>query len=222
MLPFRLLSVFVVAFSAGFLACGGAVEAPSPEGTTPPPSGGTPSPGTPSNPPPISATSSPTPANPPSTPPKPPSTPVDAWSTQAGGCGDFFVVVPNVGNTKVLTISADRTSLGLVHAGDSVTVDLASHFANVEVAVHDYQTPINGELPFCTDVISGNIPKPLEWTVLAGKVTFTLATAPKSPGEMYGVNVRLQGFKMQSPSGTWVEQTADATWVNVNVGWFAG
>jgi hypothetical protein len=126
------------------------------------------------------------------------------------GCANMIVYGKSSDRTEAIVVQATRDALGL--AAVPRTFDLAAPRSDLTVVVHVFAHPVRN-MPFCTDVIDGQL-KSEEWRAVAGTITLD-ASAPgistSYPSWMYRTTITLTGAEFVNSSGERVRQVAPIT-----------
>lgn len=146
----------------------------------------------------------------------PPST---EFTGDASGCGDIFVYRFSVDGKSAIVISAEKGTLGL--SSRSATFDIGSAPAGLRVWVDRYASRVTN-VRYCSDLIMGNAPVPVEWKAVSGRVTIQLSSDTVTATDpLYKVNVQLEDVVVQGSDNRRVS-IPTVVIADVTVGWYAG
>jgi hypothetical protein len=126
----------------------------------------------------------------------------------AAGCGNVFVYGWSDDRAEAISIWARKDAVGL--SNGLATLDLASHYADLEVVAHVYTRAVRS-WPFCTDVLTLHPEE--KWRVVRGTMTIELAPPggnPRAPYE-YRATIRIVGAEFVSATGVRVRQVQPIT-----------
>ena len=142
------------------------------------------------------------------------------FTTQAGGCGTFFVYRFNVDEELAITVRGERDALNL--STDEQIFDL-ENTAGLDVAVLQFNKAASDS--YCNDVIINGAPQIINsWEGINGTVSIQITEDSIYFSEyelIYKVSIKVEEVEFIDSDGN--TQEVDAVeFSNVNVGWLPG